>query len=192
MHPEQELTGSRLSQVNRAIDQILAGHEPWPVLVVDRGWDLVAANEALYRLVGDVDPVLLEPPVNVIRLAPHPGGLAVRTANLGQWRDHLLGRLAREHEVSGDGRLAALLDEFVAGGDSDASDPAVRSTTSPADAGAPDLVVPLKLGVDDGIWSFISTSTVFGGPHEVTVSELAIELFHPADEQTRHANLDRA
>lgn len=179
VHPEQQLSGQRLAQVNRAIDQILAGHEPWPALVVDRGWDLVAANDALYRLVGKVDPALLEPPVNVIRLALHPGGLAPRTVNLAQWRSHLLTRIRREHEVSADGRLAALLDEFA--GESPATE---RAATA-------ELVVPLVLTVGDRTQSFISTTTVFGGAHEVTVSELAIELFHPADEQTRQGLADQ-
>lgn len=185
VHPEQQLSGQRLAQVNRAIDQILAGHEPWPALVVDRGWDLVAANDALYRLVGNVDPALLEPPVNVIRLALHPGGLAPRTVNLAQWRSHLITRIRREHEVSADVRLAALLDEFADGvGQAGGSPGAERAATA-------ELVVPLVLTAGGRTQSFISTTTVFGGAHEVTVSELAIELFHPADEQTRQGLTDR-
>ncbi|MDE9366588.1 helix-turn-helix transcriptional regulator [Luteipulveratus sp. YIM 133132] len=170
-HPEHALSDPPMAQANRAIEQILAAHEPWPALVVDRGWDLVTANDATYRLVDGVAAHLLEPPVNVIRLALHPDGLAARTQNLHQWRGHLLARIACEYEASADARLAALLEEFG---------PPGREPAGPLD-----LVVPLRLRVGDDVLSFISTTTVFGTPHEVTLSELAIETFYPADERTR-------
>ncbi|MFC7487084.1 helix-turn-helix domain-containing protein [Knoellia sp. CPCC 206453] len=169
--PEHALTDPSLAQANLAIEQILTAHDRWPALVLDRGWELVAANDATYRFLEGVDPALLEPPVNVIRLSLDPRGLAPRIVNLDQWRDHLLARVAREYEVSADPRLGELLAEFGRARD-------------PSGTGV-DLVIPLRLRVGDDIWSFIATTTVFGTPHEVTLSELAIETFYPADDATR-------
>lgn len=154
-----------MSQVSAAIETILTAHLPNPALVIDQGWDLVAANDAVYALLDGVAPELLEPPVNVIRLSLHPDGLAPRIVNLAQWRAELLRRVGREHQLSGDPRLAALLDEF--GGAS------VDSDQPPA------LVVPLRLRHGDGELAFASLTTVFGTPREVTLSELAIEAFYP-------------
>ncbi|AKU14669.1 helix-turn-helix domain-containing protein [Luteipulveratus mongoliensis] len=170
-HPEHALSDPSMAQANRAIEQIVQGHMPWPALVVDTGWDLVTANDAIYRLVEGVAPDLLEPPINVIRLALDPRGLAPRTVNLDQWRTHLLARVARELEASADPRLATLLEEFG---------PVPANAAQDAE-----LVISLRLRIDDDVWSFISATTVFGTPHEVTLSELAIETFYPADEETR-------
>lgn len=159
-----------MADVNRALEAILAAHLPHPALFVDRRWDLVAANEATYALLAGVDADLLEPPVNVIRLSIHPRGLAPRIANLDEWRAHLAERLHREHATTGDPFLGELHDEVVADG--------IEPVTSPA------LVVPFQLRTEDGVLSFISTTTVFGTPREVTLSELAIEAFYPADEAT--------
>lgn len=167
-HPEHTLDAPPMAHANRAIEQILSAHAPWPALVVDTGWDLVTANDAVYRLLEGVDPGLLEPPVNVIRLTLHPHGLAPRIANLTQWRAHLLDRIVREHDASADPRLAALLAEFG----------------RPEPVEQPDLVVTLQIQVGDDVWSFITATTVFGTPHEVTLSELAIETFYPADDGT--------
>lgn len=122
-----------------------------------------------------IDPILMEPPVNVIRLSLHERGLAPRIVNLGEWRAHLVQRLRREHDVSRDPRLHDLLAE-VASGPDDAS-----QTQTPG------LVVPLQLRAGGTVLSFISTTTVFGTPREVTLSELAIEAFYPADDATRSA-----
>ena len=172
-HPEHDLSDPPMAEANRALEAILAAHHPYPALVVDRRWDLVAANEATYALLADVDADLLEPPVNVIRLSIHPRGLAPRIANLDEWRAHLAERLHREHTTTGDPFLGELYDEVVAGG--------IEPVTSPA------LVVPFQLRTEAGVLSFISTTTVFGTPREVTLSELAIEAFYPADEATRRA-----
>lgn len=171
-HPEHALADPPLAEANRALESILAAHHPYPALVVDRRWDLVAANEAAYSLLASVDTELLEPPVNVIRVSIHPRGLAPRIANADEWRAHLAERLDREWLATGDPWLAQLRDEVVG----DGIDP-VDSTG---------LVVPLQLRSEDGeVLSLISTTTVFGTPREVTLSELAIEAFYPADEPTR-------
>ncbi len=175
-HPEHALDAPPMAEVAAAIDAILAAHLPFPALVVDPGWDLVAANDALYALIGEVAPRLVEPPVNVVRLSLDPEGLAPRIVNLSEWRAHLLARLRREHDADHDPRLAALLAEL----DDGAGEP---GTTTPG------LLVPLLLRVGDTVLSLLSTTTVFGTPREVTVSELAIEAFYPGDEETRRALL---
>lgn len=176
-HPEYTLAEPSMAQAAAAIEAILTAHLPYPALVVDAGWDLVSANDAVYALLDGVGHQLLEPPVNVIRLSLDPEGLAPRIVNLNEWRAHLLDRLRREHEASADGRLSDLLEELGA---------------SPAPEGAsPGLVVPLRLMTAAGELAFLSTTTVFGTPREVTLSELAIEAFYPADPATRDRLLSR-
>ena len=177
-HPELALADPPLAQVSAAIDSILTAHLPWPALVVDAGWDLVLANDAVYGLLEDVDPGLLEPPVNVIRLSLDPSGLAPRIVNLPEWRSHLLGRLRREYDASGDRRLLELVGAYERPGDSEDHDPGEG-------VGSPGLVVPLVLRTDGADLSLLSATTVFGTTREVTLSELAIETFYPADEATR-------
>jgi transcriptional regulator with XRE-family HTH domain len=173
---EHDLDAPELGPIREAIDLLLRGHEPYPALVVDRHWGLVAANRALGALLGGVAPHLLEPPVNVLRVSLHPDGLAPRIVNLRQWRAHLLERLAREAFASGDPALAALHEELRGYGE----------PAEGADA-ATYIAVPLRLRHGDGELSFISTKTTFGTAVDVTVAELAIESFFPADEQTAAA-----
>jgi transcriptional regulator with XRE-family HTH domain len=175
---QHELDAPELGPVRDAIDQVLRGHEPHPAVVIDRHWGLVAANRALAVLIAGVAPDLLEPPVNVLRLSLHPNGLAPRIRNLHEWRAHLLERLARDALTSGDPALAALHDELSAypGGDPDASaDPAFGA-----------IAVPLRLRHGERELAFISTRTTFGTAVDVTVAELAIESFFPADAATAH------
>jgi transcriptional regulator with XRE-family HTH domain len=176
-HPEHALDAAPMEAVHEAISAILAGHDPYPALVIDGGWDLVEANDAVYRLLDGVAAPLLEPPVNVVRLTLHPDGLAPRIRNLDQWRAHLLSRLRRELDATADPRLAALLAELGAPGPDEVS----------PEAGASALVVPLRLAAGGTELSLVSTTTVFGTPREVTLSELAIEAFYPADDTTRAA-----
>jgi hypothetical protein len=140
---------------------------------------MVASNRALARLIAGVAPHLLEPPVNVLRLSLHPEGVAPRIINLGEWRAHILARLGRQAVLSGDPALFALHEE-LAGYASDE-----RAGHIDLDAGA--IAVPLRLAGDTGELAFISTATSFGAPADVTVSELAIESFYPADEHTARA-----
>lgn len=174
-HPEHALDAPPMAEVAAAIEAILAAHLPFPALVVDTGWDLVSANDAVYALLDGVAPRLLEPPVNVVRLTLDPAGLAPRIANLGEWRAHLLARLRREYDADHDPRLAALLTELDDGAG------AVEETAG--------LLVPLRIRSGDEVLSLLSTTTVFGTPREVTVSELAIEAFYPADDATRRVLL---
>jgi MmyB-like transcription regulator ligand binding domain len=160
---------------------VLKGHEPYPALAVDRHWNLLASNAALGPLLtGVVERRLLEPPVNVLRLSLHPEGLASRIANLVEWRAHLLDRLRRQAAVTGDPVLAELLQELSAYPVSD--DLNALQTETRVDPGG--IFVPLKLVTEVGMLSFISTTTIFGTPRGITLSEIALEAFFPADPET--------
>jgi transcriptional regulator with XRE-family HTH domain len=176
--PERPLDDPALRTAREAVDQVLAGHEPYPALAVDRHWTLIAANAAAARLMQDVDRALLDPPVNVLRVALHPAGLAPRTDNLGAWRAHLLGRLGHQVQVTGDPVLIRLLRELKAY-------PAPEQPPHDVDANA--FVVPFRLRTARGTLAFFSTTTVFGTPVDITLSELAVEAFYPADTATADA-----
>jgi transcriptional regulator with XRE-family HTH domain len=179
--PERPLTDPALRAAQEAMGAILAAQEPWPALAMDRHWTLVAANAAVSRLLGGVAPELLRPPVNLLRLSLHPEGLAPRIVNLPEWRDHLLTRLRRQIDLSADPVLTALLEELRGY----RAPPSPPRRAPPPDAAA--LAVPLRLALGDEVLSFLSATTVFGTPIDITLSELALESFWPADEPTREA-----
>jgi transcriptional regulator with XRE-family HTH domain len=176
---ERPLEDPALAGARQAVELILAAHEPWPALVVDRHWNLVTANAAVAPFLEGVAPRLLQPPLNVLRLTLEPEGLAARIVNLPQWREHLLARLDRQVEVSRDPVLEALRADLCAY-------PPPQGGAWPDVAGEDHsrVVVPLQVRSDAGTLSFISTTTVFGTPVEVTLSELALETFFPADAKT--------
>jgi transcriptional regulator with XRE-family HTH domain len=179
---ERQLGEPELGPVREAIDQILRGHEPYPAVVVDRHWEMVAANAAVAPLIEGVAPHLLEPPVNVLRASLHPEGAAPRIVNLGQWRAHLLERLGRQAVATGDPALVALHEELSG----------YRAPPAPDHGPEPEIAVPLRIRSGDSVLSFISTIATFGTATEVTVSELAIESFFPADAETAAALQERA
>jgi transcriptional regulator with XRE-family HTH domain len=178
VYHERRLEDPALAPARQAIDLVLAGHEPFPALAVDRHWTLVAANKAIAPLLTGVsDEGLLKPPVNVLRLALHPNGLAPHTANLPEWREHLLERLRHQIVVTGDAGLAELLAELEA-----YPVGASRRATKVRDYGG--IVVPFELRTETGLLTFFSTVTVFGTPVDITLSELALESFFPANAET--------
>ena len=180
VYPERPLTDPALEAARCAVDRVLAAHEPYPALAVDRHWTLVTANRAVGPLLAGASAALLRPPVNVLRLSLHPDGLAPAIVNLAQWRSYLLQRLTRECELSGDAELDDLLAELK--GYPAPSQPLSRNASIVhADAR---VFVPLELQTPAGVLSFISTTTVFGTPVDVTVAELALESFFPADPAT--------
>ncbi|AWM87823.1 transcriptional regulator [Microvirga sp. 17 mud 1-3] len=179
VYSQRPLDDPALQAARQAIDLVLKGHEPYPALAVDRHWSLVAANGALMPLVGAVDPVLLKPPVNVLRLSLHPGGLAPRIANFSEWRDHILARLHHQVEMTADAVLMKLMDELRA-----YPAPAGTSRTPHPRQDYAGVLVPLRLRSEEGELTLFSTTTVFGTPVDVTLSELAIEAFFPADPET--------
>lgn len=181
---ELDLDDPELAPVKKAIDVVLAGQEPYPAIVVDRQWGLVAANRPVGLFLEGVDPALLEPPVNCLRLALHPDGLAPRIGNLGEWRGHLLSRLDREIALSGDPGLQALHEELLGYPGA----PYEHDATIDGD-----IVVPLRLTTVDGEeLCFLSTVATFGTAIDVTVAELSIESFFPADAATADALRARA
>jgi transcriptional regulator with XRE-family HTH domain len=171
---QHALDDPEMAPVQRAIELILEGHDPYPAVVIDGAWEMLAANRAVSLLTAGVDPELMEPPVNVLRVSLHPDGVAPRIANLGEWRGHLLERLERQIALTADPALTALHEELL-------GFPAPRA---PRQGGEPEIAVPLRLTSDAGELSFISTVATFGTAVEVTASELSIESFFPADEQT--------
>lgn len=177
VYAERKLDDPALAAARKAIDMVLKGHEPFPALAIDRHWTLMAANAAVAPLLASVaDRSLLEGPVNILRLSLHPQGLAPHIANLAEWRDHLLERLHQQITATGDRILQGLLEEL-------SGYPAPESSSKqPNDYAG--IVVPLELRTAAGLLSFISTTTVFGTPVDVTLSELAIESFFPANDET--------
>lgn len=176
------LSDTPMAAVSDAIDRILSAHEPFPAVVVDREWDLVAGNDAIGVLIEGAAPHLLEPPVNVLRLSLHPDGMAPRIANLGEWRAHLLERLWREVETTGDETLSDLSRELSA----------YPGGKGGSVGRGPALVVPLRYRVGDTEISMFSTTTVFGTPRDVTLSEIAIEAFYPSDAESAAFFRERA
>lgn len=178
--PARELSAAPMAAVSSAIAKILAAQEPNPTLVVDRHWTMIDANPQVAALTTRCAPWLLEPPVNVLRLALHPEGLAPHIVNLAQWRHDLLHRLDHQIEATGDARLRELARELAAY----PPGPPDAVPAEPACDGTVELVVGLRVRTDQGELSFLSTTTVFGAARDVTVEDLAIETFFPADAAT--------
>jgi transcriptional regulator with XRE-family HTH domain len=176
VYSQRSLDDPVLASMRQAVDLVLKGHDPYPALAVDRHWSLVSANEALVSLIGDVDPALMKPPVNVLRLSIHPAGLARRIVNFTEWRNHLVHRLQRQVDATGDAVLAGLIEELRSYPTPDAAARAPRASHDYAG-----IIVPLQLSTDEGLLTLFSTTTIFGTPVDVTLSELAIEAFFPAD-----------
>lgn len=174
-YSESRLDAAALDAVRDALEHLLAGHEPFPALVVDRCGDVVMANRAVGALLALLDPALLTPPVNVYRLSLHPDGLAPHVRNLAEWAGHLLHRLERLTDLTGDPRLVALRDELTGY--------APPAPTGPA--GAAHVMLPLHLTLPAGDLRLYSTITHFGAAWDVTLDELSLESFVPADAETR-------
>jgi transcriptional regulator with XRE-family HTH domain len=179
---ERALSDPQLAAAREAVELVLKGHEPYPALAIDRHWTIVAANTALAPLLAGASPELLKPPVNALRLSLHPDGIAASIVNWHAWREHVLTRLQRQIDVSGDETLSALRDELAAYPAPPGADAADKDDTAVSQ-----IAVPLRLRTPIGVLSFFSTTTVFGTPVDVTLSELAIEAFFPADQQTAAA-----
>ena len=170
---ERPLDDRSLRQAKNAIETVLAAHDPFPALAIDRHWNLDSANRGAQALLAGIAPSLLEPPVNVLRVSLHPDGAASRIENLGEWKAHLLHRLRKQVEATADPVLLDLFEEL-------------KAYPAPP-AGLPDpaaIAVPLCVRSARGTMRFLSTTMLFGTPLDVTLSELAIEIFLPADAET--------
>ncbi|TDG03732.1 XRE family transcriptional regulator [Paraburkholderia guartelaensis] len=186
LYRERALDDPQLAAAREAVDLVLRGHEPYPAVAVDRHWNIVATNGALAPLIGDASPALLAAPINALRLSLHPEGMAPRIVNWHAWRAHLLTRLQRQIDASADPVLAALHEELAAY----PTPPGVANVS--AEPIANHIAVPLRVRTVLGELAFYSTTTVFGTPVDITLSELAIEAFFPADPQTAQALRDHA
>lgn len=182
-YPQTPLDDEALASVRAALSGLIRAHDPYPAVVVDRGWDVVMSNTGAQAMLDGVAGHLLGPPINVYRVSLHPDGMAPRIANLPEWTHHLMSTLDRQVAVTRDARLRELLEEV--------SDyPAVRELDSSwrTRSGRPTVVVPLRLRVGEGRdaveLSWFSTNTSIGTPVDITLEELHVELFHPADEAT--------
>lgn len=175
--PSRSLDDPALAAARQAMETVLKAHEPYPALAVDRHWNLVSANAMIAPFLTGVAPSLLAPPINVMRLSFHPQGIAPLTVNLAEWCAHLLERLHRQCEATADPVLIALYDELKTY--------PIPARKTPHLVGAENsLAVPFQMRMGDDVLSFISTTMVFGTPLDVTLSELALETFFPADDKT--------
>jgi transcriptional regulator with XRE-family HTH domain len=175
-YPQHGLAEPELANVRAALRKVLDGHEPYPAVIVNRWWELLEGNSAIQRLIDGSAAHLLAEPVNVLRLTLHPEGMAPRIINLAQWRAHLLTQLHRRAAELGDARLLDLHEELLGypGGED--------HTVAPHN-----VVLPLRLKHGDGELSFFSISAAVSTATDVTVGELAIEMFYPADAETARA-----
>jgi len=179
IYGDRPLEDPTLIHAKAALELLLSAHEPYPALTVDRQWNIVGTNRALVALLDGVDSALLMPPANALRISLHPRGLAPNIVNLAGWRQHLLDRLRRQFRICRDPALDALLKEL--------SGYPFRSNEELSgfnDTLANEVAIPLRLKTPRGVLSFLSTVTVFGTPVEITLSEVTLEAFYPADQET--------
>lgn len=184
VHRESAIGAEGLGHVREALAHLLAGHEPFPALVVDRCGDVQMSNRAVGALLAPLDPAALVPPVNIYRLSLAPGGLAPYVVNIRSWAGHLHDRLERLADLTGDPRIVALRDEVA--------EHAREIERRPGGDGGPrvtehsaQVMLPLHLRHPAGELRFYSTITHFGAAWDVTVSELSVETLVPADSATR-------
>ena len=177
-YEQKPLADPAMTPVLDAVRQVLRSHDPNPALVVDGEWNLVDANRGFALFTEGCAHELLEPPVNVLRLVLHPKGMAPGVANLGVWRAKLLGRLRRR--AASDPRLRPLYEELLEY-PCDQEEPEVDVPV------AGDICIPLQLRRGEHVLSFFGTLATFGTPRDVTVAELIIESFFPADGITAEA-----
>ncbi|HEX2895351.1 MAG TPA: helix-turn-helix transcriptional regulator [Marmoricola sp.] len=177
VHAERALTD--LGAAHDAIQAVLRGHEPNPAMAVNVRWELLAANRAAARFLGPLPEHLVRPPVNILRATLHPDGLSRQIRNLSQWRAHVLRRVRRQLDrtaATGLAELLAELESYPGGADTHEADPAVDG-----------IVTPMRLSTESGELALLYTTTLFGSPRDVTLDEVAVETFFPADPATAHA-----
>jgi len=176
-YSELDLDAPPMRAARSALTRLLDAHDPYPGVVIDRQWNVVLSNVAARSMLEGLAPEVLTPRVNVFRVCLHPDGLAARTRNLADWAGYLLGQIRRTIVLTGDEELAAIEREVLAY--PGLPEPA-RSAVG--DWSDPPLLVPLRLAAGDGELSLFTTLTTFGTPRDVTLDELAVELFFPADD----------
>lgn len=181
MYREYGLNDPDMQAARQAIQHILDSHEPWPAIAFDRHWNMVLHNRMVAPFLTDIEPALLQGPVNLLRISLHPGGLAPRIANLNQWREHLFARLQQQIRTTGDTGLANLLAELQR---YPGQPPDHATRLEGAHHG---VLMPFLVHTPAGLLHLISTTTVFGSPTDITLQELALETFFPGNEDTAKA-----
>lgn len=184
---ETPLTDPEMAPIVSSIQRLLDTHEPYPGLALDRRWNVVLSNRAAAPIAALVPPELATPTFNIFRVSLHPDGLARHTVNFPAWADHLLTTLHRAVALTGDRTLAALEEEVRAYPDV----AAILAAGRPPSTHTPTLLVPFELRVGEQHLSMFTTLTTFGTPRDVTLDDLAIELFYPNDDTTEQF-FDRA
>lgn len=180
VYPERSLDSPELESAKRAVELILRGHEPLPALAIDRHWNMLAANRSAEQFLVGAPDWLLEPPINVVRFSLHPDGLGKRIRNLAQFSKQIVLRLERSIDLTGDEVLIDLLNDVR-------SYPVDREGREQTSIVSGEVAIPFELEVGDDVQRFWSTTTVFGTPLDITLAELAIEAFYPADADTARA-----
>lgn len=178
--PERNLDDPSMQELRESLDQLLRGYEPFPALIVDGTYQVVAANRGVQIMMDGVAPELLTPPVNAIRLMLHPHGIAPRIRNFGEWRGHLLHQMQRQLAMGRSAPLRELFDEVSA---FPSPEPCGEELAAAIVKSAP-FALPLVIDHDGRTLSFVSVIATFNTPMDVTVSELALETFLPADRET--------
>lgn len=176
-YTETPLDDPAMDRARAAVQRVLDAHDPYPGVVLDRRWDVVAANGGALALIGELPPALQQPPLNLFRLSLHPEGMAARTSNFAEWGAYVVWQLDRMLAASGDPALAAVAEEVR-------TYPNVAGLPSPLPAHEPTLTLNVEYDAPVGHLSLFTTLTTFGTPMDVTLDELMIELFYPADEAT--------
>ncbi|TCC54874.1 XRE family transcriptional regulator [Kribbella pittospori] len=174
VYHQRPLDDPDMDRLREALERFVRAHEPYPALAVDRRWNLILANDALDVFLDGADPKLLEPPINMMRLGLHPQGLAPRIRNLTQVRGYLLPRLARQAAATGDAVLHELYDELIAYGPDD-----VAPAPDPAD-----IALPIRIDHRGTELCLINAITTFGTAFDITLDEIAVESYLPADART--------
>ena len=177
---QMSLDDPAMDHVRASIQRMLDAHDPYPGAVIDRQWNVVMVNRAGLTLARDLPDAVLGPPLNVYRLCLHPDGLASRTTNFTDWATYLLEQLRRSIMLTGDPTLVALLDEVT----SYPNVAQIAPLLGNARGEDPPILVPFRLATPLGELSLFTTLTTFGTPLDVTIDELAIELFFPADDRS--------
>ncbi|WP_328478106.1 helix-turn-helix transcriptional regulator [Streptomyces sp. NBC_00377] len=183
-YPQTPLDDPALDALRAGLERLLRGYEPYPALVMDARYDVVAANRGITMLLDGIPESLLEPPLNAMRLTLHPRGLAPRIRNLREWRGHLLAQMERQIALYRSAPLRELYEE-VAGYPVAEGRPAAEAgrAAEPAEP-VPHFALPMLIEHEGRVLSFISSVSTFNTPMDVTVAELAVETFLPADPAT--------
>jgi transcriptional regulator with XRE-family HTH domain len=176
-YSETPLDDPALDALRAGMERLIQGYEPYPALVLNATYDVVAANRGILMLMDGIPESLLEPPLNAMRLTLHPQGLAPRIRNLPEWRGHLLAQMERQLALHRSDRLRELYEEVAAY-------PVPETGSGEPFDEAPYFALPMQIEHEGRVLSFISSISTFNTPMDVTVAELAIETFLPADPAT--------